>query len=239
MVAAAHARLPIGAALFVLPPFEFGIWSGVGFASLLAFFAFTGFEDLTNMVEEAQAPERNVPIAMAITLVVVTVIYVVIAAIAVTAIPTERLAASEAPLSLVFRDLAGISPVTISAIGIVATLNTIIAQMTMAIRVVYGMARQGDLPRGLGHVSQSTATPLAATVFIVVLALLLALFATFERLAEITSLATLLVFALVNLALLKIRLGRAKPHRSSITVPLFVPLLGFVTCVAMIMSSLL
>ena len=239
IAAAAHAGLPIGTALFTVPPLDFGLWLGIAFASLLAFFAFTGFEDLTNMVEETQAPEQNVPIAMALTLIITTLLYVVIAAIAVTALPIERLAGSSAPLSLVFREVAGVSPAVISGIAIIATLNTIIAQMTMAIRVVYGMARQGDLPRALGRVNRATATPLLATTGIVALALALALLAPFERLAEFTSLATLIVFALVNLALLKIRWDGAEPRRDIVTVPLIVPVLGVVTCFVMIGSAVI
>ena len=239
IVAAAQARLPIGSALFTMPPLDSGLWLGIAFASLLAFFAFTGFEDLTNMVEEAKAPERNVPIAMALTLVITTVLYVIIAAIAVTALPIDRLAGSDAPLSLVFREVAGASPAVISAIAIVATLNTIIAQMTMAIRVVYGMARLGDLPRVFGQVSRATATPLLATAFIVASAVALALVASFERLAESTSLATLFVFAMVNLALLKLRWDGAKPRHNIVTVPILVPVLGLLTCLIMIVSALI
>ena len=239
IVAAAQARMPIGSALFTMPPLDSGLWLGIAFASLLAFFAFTGFEDLTNMVEEAKAPERNVPIAMALTLVITTVLYVIIAAIAVTALPIDRLAGSDAPLSLVFREVAGASPAVISAIAIVATLNTIIAQMTMAIRVVYGMARLGDLPRVFGQVSRATATPLLATAFIVASAVALALVASFERLAESTSLATLFVFAMVNLALLKLRWDGAKPRHNIVTVPILVPVLGLLTCLIMIVSALI
>jgi APA family basic amino acid/polyamine antiporter len=53
IVAAVHADLPIATA-FTPPPLEIGALSGVGFASLLAFFAFIGFEDLANVVEEAE-----------------------------------------------------------------------------------------------------------------------------------------------------------------------------------------
>jgi amino acid transporter len=162
-----------------------------------------------------------------------------IAATAVTALPIDRLAASSAPLSLLFQEVAGTSPAAISAIAIVATLNTIIAQMTMAIRVVYGMADQGDLPRVFARVHQKTSTPLMATAAIAILALGLALVAPFEELAEATSLSTLFVFALVNLALIKIRLGKVKPKRSIVRVPLIVPILGLVTCIAMVAASVL
>jgi len=239
IAAAAHARLPIGPALMALPTADFGSLTAIAFASLLAFFAFTGFEDLTNMIEETRTPERNVPLAMAITLGVTTVLYVVIAAIAVTALPIARLAESSAPLSLVFQEVAGMSPAMISAIAIVATLNTIIAQMTMAIRVVYGLANQGDLPRALGQVHRATSTPLIATGVIMALSIALALVAPFEKLAEGASLGTLAVFALVNLALLKIRLGHPRIARAAVTIPLAIPALGLVTSVAMIVSSFL
>jgi amino acid transporter len=239
IAAAVNAKLPFGEALFSVPAFNAASWEGVLFGSLLAFFAFTGFEDLINMVEETHAPERNVPLAMAITLGVTTLLYALVAAIAVSAVPLDRLAESPAPLSLVFREVAGVSPATISAIAIMATLNTIIAQMTMAIRVVYGLAQQGDLPRVFGRVHRSTATPLLATVTITALALLLALTAPFERLAESTSVATLTVFALVNLALLKIRLSKGRQPRAAVTMPLAVPALGFLTSAGMIVTSLL
>lgn len=237
IVAGVRADVSIASALFTMPSIQSGLWPGIAFASLLAFFAFTGFEDLTNMVEEAKMPERNVPIAMAITLVLTTILYVVISAIAVSALPIERLAASASPLSLVYRELAGVSPATISAIAIVATLNTVIAQMTMATRVVYGMAKLGDLPHVLGSVNRATATPLLATGSIIIATLTLAWLTPFERLAELTSISTLIVFSMVNLALLKLRFEGARPRPGVLTVPLFVPVLGLVSSLALIVSA--
>ena len=112
------------------PPFDTAALSGIAYASLLAFFAFIGFEDLANVVEEAKVPHRDIPRAMVLTLVISTVLYVAVAAIAVTAVPVGRARRLAAPLSLVFRAVAGVSPLTISVIAIVATLNTILAQMT-------------------------------------------------------------------------------------------------------------
>jgi len=232
IVAGWQAQVPLASALAV-PPLDFGTLSGIGYASLLAFFAFIGFEDLANVVEEAKVPHRDIPRAMVLTLVISTVLYVAVAAIAVAAVPVETLAASRAPLSLVFRAVAGMSPATISVIAIVATLNTILAQMTMAARVVYGLARQGDLPGFAGRVHPKTATPLIATALIVAATLALALLVPFERLAEGTSLATLVVFALVNLALLRLRHRKIHTDGPHIRVPLWVPAAGLVSCLAM------
>ncbi|HLA20581.1 MAG TPA: APC family permease, partial [Pseudolabrys sp.] len=239
IAAAIHADLPIAGALVQPLPFDAGALSGIAFASLLAFFAFIGFEDLANVVEEAKVPHRDIPRAMVLTLVISTILYVAVAATAISAVSVERLAASPAPLSLVFHEVAGVSPATISAIAIVATLNTILAQMTMAARVIYGMARQGDLPGIAGHVHPRTATPLVATALIVASVIALALTIPFERLAESTSLATLVVFALVNLALLRLRHRRVQSHGPHVRVPLWIPAVGFATCAAMIGSALL
>jgi amino acid transporter len=236
IIAGLQAKVPLASALAV-PPLDIGTLSGIGYASLLAFFAFIGFEDLANVVEEAKVPHRDIPRAMVLTLVISTVLYVAVAAIAVAAVPVAELAASPAPLSLVFRTLAGVSPATISAIAIVATLNTILAQMTMAARVVYGLARQGDLPGFAGRVHPKTATPLIATALIVAATLALALLVPFERLAEGTSLATLVVFALVNLALLRLRHRKIHTDGPHIRVLLWVPAAGFVSCLAMMAAA--
>ena len=238
VVAAVYAELPIVSALAQPLP-DLVALSGIGFASLLAFFAFIGFEDLANVVEEAKVPHRDIPRAMVLTLIISTLLYVLVAAIAVSAVPVERLAASPAPLSLVFREVAGVSPVTISIIAIVATLNTILAQMTMSARVIYGMARQGDLPGIAGRVHPRTATPLLATALVAASVILLALAVPFEQLAEGTSLATLVVFALVNLSLLRLRQRGVHAPGPHVRVPLWVPAAGLAACLAMIASALL
>jgi len=111
--------------------------------------------------------------------------------------------------------------------------------MTMAARVLYGMARQGDLPRIAGHVHSRTGTPLIATGL--VMACVIALTSSFplDRLAEGTSIATLAIFALVNLSLLRIRVRKIHTSAQHVRVPVWVPALGFVTCLAMIGNALL
>ena len=91
IAAAVHMELPIAAALLQPPPLDPGILSGIGFASLLAFFAFIGFEDLANVVEEAKVPHRDIPRAMVLTLLISTILYVAIAVIAISAVSIDRL----------------------------------------------------------------------------------------------------------------------------------------------------
>ena len=76
--------------------------AGVLGASLLAFFAFIGFESLANIAEEVKEPERTLPRAIALTLMLSTALYVMVVWVALIAVPREALAAASAPLSLVY-----------------------------------------------------------------------------------------------------------------------------------------
>ncbi|WP_338693311.1 APC family permease [Bradyrhizobium sp. 26S5] len=211
IVSAAHSGISFSPAISTPPPLDASILSGITFAGLVAFFAFVRFEDLANVVEEAKSPQRNIPWAMALALLITTVLYVLIAAISVSAVPPSVLATSTAPLSLIFGAVAGISPTTFSVIAIVSTLNTILAQMTMTARVAYGMAQQGDLPAIAGRVHSRTGTPPITTGSVVLAVAALALTIPLEPLAESTSLATLALFVFANLSLLRIRSRTPKP----------------------------
>jgi amino acid transporter len=219
------------------PPLEWSTISGITLASLLAFFAFIGFEDLANIVEEAKDPRHNIPRAMLLTLVISTLIYLAVAIVAINAVPEKELAASSAPLSLVFKSLTHLDPAAVSAVAALAGLNTILAQLTMAARVVYGMARQGDLPARIGRVHARTATPILGTVIVVSISVVFVLVLPFVRLAEITSLASLVIFALVNAALLILHRRDPRPP-GSLHVPGWIPVLGLAACVGMIYASL-
>lgn len=212
--------------------------TGILSASLLAFFAFIGFESLANIAEEVKDPERTLPRAIAWTLLLSTGLYVLVVWVALIAVPREILATSAAPLSLVYSKVTGASPMLISAIAVVATINGIIVQMVMASRVIYGLADRGHMPKALAQVHETTRTPIAATAVVIALVLLLAIAFPIGPLAEATSRVTLAVFALVNAAL--VALKRRDPEAgSSFRVPIAVPMTGAILCSALLITSLL
>jgi amino acid transporter len=236
---ALYAGTPFGLTLGTIPPPDLAVLSNICLGGLLAFFAFVGFEDLANVVEEAKIPHRNIPLAMTITLVLTSILYIMIAAVSVTVVSPRELASSSAPLTLVFKIVTGMSPNAFNLIAVVATLNTVLAQMTMASRVIYGMARQGDLPFHLARVHSRTGTPLVATAAVMLAVAGLALTLPIEKLAEGTSLATLVTFALVNFSLLRIRWRNMHSTARHVQVPVWMPIMGVLTCLLMIASSLL
>ena len=212
-------------------------WVAVASAGLLAFFAFIGFEDIVNLAEEMERPERTLPWAIFLTLGLGTLIYFMVTAVAVLSVPLDELAASEAPLSFVFGHISGASPVIISAIAIAATLNGVIIQIIMASRVLYGLAKHGTAPAIFGRVHPWTRTPLWATAAVSAVVLTLAISAPLEGLAEWTSRIVLIVFAMVNGALFLLKLKREYAQPGGFAVWIGIPVLGFFTCIALLIGQ--
>lgn len=211
------------------------LWSGILSAGLLAFFAFIGFEDMVNVAEEVRNPERTMPRAIFITLVLATALYFIVASIAVLSVPLHELAGTDAPLGLVFGAVTNLPPGLIGGVAIIATFNGIVIQVIMASRVLYGLADQGTIPgaagRALGYVYGRTGTPVVATALVALLVAFLALSFEIARLAGVTSQLILAVFVVVNLALIRVKLrerrGRSvKPSVLVFQVPIGVPVLG-------------
>jgi basic amino acid/polyamine antiporter, APA family len=213
-------------------------WAGVAGTALIAVFAFIGFEHLVNVAEEMKEPRRTLPRALFLTLGLTALIYGLVVWIAVTAVPPQELARSSAPLALVFERLTGLSLATMSAIAIVATLNGIIVHMIMIARVIYGLADQGSLPKALARLNPVTHTPLLATAIGVGAILMLALAVPLAGLADLTAGFTLVIFAVVNLALIRIKSRKDAAPSGTFNCPRWVPFAGLVSSVLLLVVDL-
>ncbi|MDH3738865.1 MAG: amino acid permease, partial [Alphaproteobacteria bacterium] len=209
------------------PVFDLALVGGVASGVVLAFFAFIGFEDMVNVAEEVRDVRRTLPRAIMLTLVITTVIYLVVALVAVFGIPIAQIAASEAPLALIYTETTGRSPWPISLIGLVAVVNGALVQIIMGSRVLYGLAQQGQFVSAFAVINRRTRTPITATVAVTGTVLMFALALPLENLARLTSLLVLAVFAIVNLALVVLKMRRPAPAEA-LTVPLWVPVVGFI-----------
>ena len=210
----------------MVPPLELAVWGGIVAGSFIAFYAFIGFEDIVNVAEEVRNPQRNLPRAIIIALVVTSAFYFIIAVVSILALPPAELARTDAPLAELYRSVTGRQPVAITIISLVSVLNGALIQIIMASRVLYGMSRQGWLPPRLGRVNARTRTPLLATGIVTALVLLFALWLPLVSLAKLTSYVILIVFSLINLSLWLIKTRAPQPEDIR-TIPLWVPIVGF------------
>lgn len=216
-----------------------GAWTGVLGASLIAFFAFTGFEGLANIAEEVKAPGWTIPRAILITLALTALLYVAVVWVALNVIPHNELGTEGAPLSRVFERMTGGSPLAFSTIAILATVNGVVFYLVLSSRVLYGLAHRRLLPAWLADVSPVTRTPLMATGLSVAMVLVLAVAFPIDALAEMTSRLTLVVFAFVNGALIAIKRRRIPAPPDAYVAPRWVPVAGLIASIGLLASEAL
>ena len=205
--------------------------------ALLAFYAFIGFEDMVEVAEEVKDVRRNLPRAIVWTLGITTVLYLLLVAVAVLSIEPRELAASTAPLADLFEHNTGLSGAAIGVIGMFAIINGALIQSIMASRVLYGLSSRGQLPSWFARIHPRTRTPLLATLTSCVGILVLALLGDLTGLASLTSIIMLMIFAIVNLALWRIKARRESSP--SFEVPRWLPLVGSLVCVLLVAHALL
>ena len=199
-----------------------GLFAG----AFLAFYAYIGFEDMVNIAEEVKNPRRTMPLAILLSVLISTLLYSGITLVAISVIPPQELAQSNAPLADIYTQATGKTPLVITIISMFAVVNGALIQIIMASRLLYGMARRNWLPAFLGKVNRTTRTPINSTLVTLLLMLLFALSLQLVSLAELTSYLVLSVFALVNLALIKIK--QKHPHPEGVNVySIWLPVLGF------------
>ncbi|HKQ25817.1 MAG TPA: APC family permease [Burkholderiales bacterium] len=217
----------------LIPSFELVAWEGIFLGGFLAFYAFIGFEDMANVAEEVKDPIRSMPRAILLAIAISTLLYLAVSLAAVLAVPMDELTASRAPLALMFERSTGTSPKVMALISLFAVINGALIQIIMAARMLYGMSREGWLPKGIGEVNSRTHTPIFATALVSIGVLVLALALPLVTLAKVTSFAVLAVFALLGLALA--RMKRAGPPAHGVyTVPAWVPYASTVSAVALL-----
>ena len=222
----------------VLPTLEVAAWGPIVWGGVLAFYAYIGFEDLVEVVEEVKGNQRTMPLAILLTLVISALIYVLLVVTAIAAMDPAALHASDAPLAALYTHLTNEEPVLISAIGVIAIVNGALIQVVMASRVFYGLAARNQLPAVLARVNPVTQTPVLATLLVGGSVLLLALVGELAGLAQATSTLMLLIFAGVNLALWRVK-ARVPAPPGIIVFPRWLALLGCVVCSAFVALSIL
>ncbi|GAA3731763.1 amino acid transporter [Spinactinospora alkalitolerans] len=207
-----------------------GPFFAVTSATALAFFAMVGFEDSVNMAEETRDPVRTFPRMVLLGLCITAMIYLAIAVVTSALVPTGLLAESDGPLLLVVQAAAPwFPPVVFSLIAIFALTNTALINMLMASRLLYGMANERVIPRAFGSVLAVRRTPWVSVLFTSIIAVILVSSVTIADLGGTTSLLLLMVFAVVNVAVLVLR--RDRVAHEHFTAPTWAPVLGAITCV--------
>ncbi len=199
--------------------------SGIIAAVSVVFFAYIGFENLTNLSEEVKDSRKTIPMALMLSLGISTIIYILVAVAAVREVGWSALSQSNAPLTLVVSATLGRYSSLLSYIALFATANTVLMFLIVPSRIFYGMSKGGSLPKFLS-VTGSRKTPMISVAIVGVLAALFASAFDIKTVAQLANLAVFFAYLAVNASL--IILANSDDKRSFFSPRIFgIPVLAW------------
>jgi len=183
-----------------------GVQRGVMAAAAIIFFAFYGFDAISTAAEETKKPSRDLPIGIIGSLLICTLLYVGVAAVAVGSMPYTIYAHSPEPLALILRELGqGKVSAIIGAAAIIALPTVILAFLFGQSRIFFVMARDGLLPRSLAKIDARSGTPIRITMATAVLVAILAGLIPLDAIAALANAGTLAAFIAVAVCMMLMR----------------------------------
>ncbi|MGI0100522.1 MAG: APC family permease [Candidatus Micrarchaeaceae archaeon] len=223
-----------------LQPFTPNGFYGVAAGSAIIFFAFTGFSRVTTIAEEVKNPKKNMPKAIIISIIVSTLLYLVVAIVAVGMLNSRALGSSASPLAAAAAIVNNrLFDIIIAIGGISATAGVSFTGILGTSRVFFAMGRDGEFPKGLSVIDRFN-TPINAILLVSLLVLVTLLFIKFSDTVELSNAGVLIAYAIINLAALNMSLRRRKSKKSknkhlsdSKYFPI-IPSLGFLSILAML-----
>jgi APA family basic amino acid/polyamine antiporter len=211
-----------------LTPFAPGGIFGILSGAALIFFAYTGFARVTIMAEEIKDPERTIPRSIFLALAISTVLYILVCIIAMGLAGASGLSQSGSPLAAAI-GISG-SPhavLLISSGAMIATASVLLTTIMGISRIIFAMARTGDLPVFLKLIHPHFNTPHYAIWIAGACMIAAILLADLTLVVAVSTFAMLIFYLIANIAAFRI----PSKYRQ---YPLLVPVLGAGSCLGLI-----
>jgi APA family basic amino acid/polyamine antiporter len=204
---------------------------GLLHATALMFVAYTGYGRIATLGEEIREPQRNVPVAIVITLIVTMLLYVAVTLVAIAASGAPQLAeatrSASAPLAVIARGFDIPAVTWLVAAGAVTAMLGVLLNLLLGLsRVVLAMARRGDMPGTFADLEGEERSPRRAVLLIGAIIAVLTLTGSIETTWSFSAFTVLVYYSLTNLAAMRLPAVNR-------TFPRVVPAAGFVSCVAL------
>lgn len=207
--------------------------AGVTGAASMVFFSYIGFDAASTAGEEAKNPQKDLPRAIMIAMVMVTAIYVLVAVAAIGAREWEWFADSEAALVQIVSEITGQKWMVLAfaLASVIAIVSVVLTTLYGQTRILLSMGRDGLIPRFFAKISPSTRTPVIGTYVTGAVVAIAASLIPLGQLAEATSIGTLFAFSLVGVSVIYLRKTQPDIPRT-FRVPLYpvTPMLGIAAC---------
>lgn len=140
-------------------------WRAIGIAAVAVLWPYDGWINLGPVAEEIKNPQRNIPIALTLGIIIIMVIYASVNTVYHLVLPMETVAKSDAVASDVFFVLFGTIGVQWAALGVMcSTLGATQSNLITGPRIYFAMARDGLIPASLANVHSKNETPANAVL---------------------------------------------------------------------------
>jgi len=176
-------------------------------AGMIIFVAYEGFELIANSAEDIKDPDKNLPRAFYISVIIVIALYILISIITVGNVSEEVLMkAKDYALAVAAKPSLGHTGfVLVASAALLSTFSAINATIYGNARLGYIIAKDGKLPRALMDESKNSTVPFKGVIYTTVLSLFLANSIDLTEIAIIGSAGFLLIFTLVNISAYKLK----------------------------------
>jgi amino acid transporter len=210
------------AAAGAVAPFGTGTIAALLTALVPAMWAYNGFNDLGDVGEEIERPQKNIPRAIIMGLLTVCGLYLLANVIYFRILPFAALAQSQHVASDVVQSFAGWFGGSRGAVWLtiamaISALGALHVVILTGARIPYAMARDGVFFQFSKRLHPSFRTPTGALIFLGSIAALLALSGTYEELYSLFVFAVWIFFALTAIALIRLRVREpemSRPYRA-------------------------
>lgn len=204
----------------------------------LVYAAYVGFEVIADDAEEVKNPSKNIPIAMLVSMLLITLVYSLTALVTLGTVPWQSVAGSKTALADAIRVfMPGLGVVIVAMAGMVGSLTSVNSSMLSATREAFTLSRDGCWPQSLARLNR-VRVPFMAILLIGIVSILITITGAVDFLSYITSAGYLFVLFFSNLAMIVLRKKYPKVHRP-FKAPLFplTPILASITCIIVIIFS--
>ncbi len=213
-------------------------WTGILRGAAVVFFAYLGFDAVSTAAAEAEKPQRTIPIGILGSLAICTVLYLAFAIVLVGMVKYDKMHGDASPVATAIEQTPFVWLQAVVKGGVILGFTSVMLVGLLGQgRIMLAMARDGMLPGVFGRVHKTRQTPWVAHASLMVGTAVLAGFVPVDTLSKMTSVGTLLAFAVVCAGVLVLRRrepDRKRPFRAPGGAA--VPLAGIATCGGLILS---
>ncbi|RJP73877.1 MAG: amino acid permease [Candidatus Zixiibacteriota bacterium] len=223
-------------------PFLPNGWQGLASGAAVIFFAYIGFDAVSTVAEEANRPQRDLPLGIIASLVICTVIYIIVAAVFTGMIPfpalTQMLSTQQAEpltLALEYAHAGGLAVLIVALGSVIAHTAVLFVFQLGQPRIFFSMARDGLLPGVFAKIHPRYRTPWGSTILTGLAVGTAAMFTSLDEMVDLTNIGTLFAFTLVCVGIIILRVRdpeRPRPFRAP--GGLVLPVLGALGCLGLI-----